>query len=107
MDAQAQSARAKTLSEKKNELIAKLKEKGVKDNEWIDSFVGEISITEDLDVEAKADAYLKLYNKGVAKTDPTPTPIPPRSGDTDLTDPLKLASQMAKQQREQNKLNNL
>lgn len=107
LDAQAQTTKAKALSEKKNELIAKLKEKGVKDNEWIDSFVGEISITEDLDVDAKAEAYLKLYNKSVSQTPPTPTPIVPHTGDDVNNDPLKLASQMAKQRREQNQLNNI
>jgi hypothetical protein len=100
-DAQAATIKAKTLNDKKQELIAKLTEKGVKDKEWIESFVGEISITEDLDVEAKADAYVKLYNKSVSSNDNMPTPIKPSTVDNPATDPLKLASQLAKQAREQ------
>jgi hypothetical protein len=92
----------KTLLQKKNELIAKLTEKGVKDKDWIDSFVGEISISDDFDVEAKADTYLKLYNKGVAGggAGGGTTPKTPGGGNNEETDTLKLASEMAKRNRE-------
>jgi hypothetical protein len=102
LDMQAKSNEQRILSEKRNELIAKLKEKGVKDSEWIDSFVGEISISADLDVEKKADDYLKLYNKSVAggAGQQGPTPMTPGGGNLDDNDSLKLASQMAKQKRE-------
>jgi hypothetical protein len=103
-DAQAATLKAKTLTEKKNELIAKLKEKGVKDNEWIESFVGEISITEDLDVDAKADAYLKLYNKSVSNSTTVTTPEKPLNGNDNANDPLVLASKLAKQKREQEQI---
>jgi hypothetical protein len=104
-EAQEASNKAKALTEKKNELIAKLTEKGVKDKEWLDSFVGEISITEDFDVDAKAEAYLKLYNKSVAaEPSGSVTPITPNTSDTTATDPLQLAAQLAKQRREQQQI---
>lgn len=100
-DEQAASLKKNALTAKKNELIAKLQEKGVKDKEWINSFVGEISISEDLDVEKKADDYVKLYNKTTTPSNPTPTPIAPKSGDDTANNPLKIASEMARKRREQ------
>jgi hypothetical protein len=99
-DAQLENTKAKKLADKKNELIAKLTEKGVKDKDWLDSFVGEISITEDLDVDAKVESYLKLYNKGVSGGNPpTPTPNNPSNGGNDF-DVLKEGAKLAKQQYE-------
>lgn len=51
------------VSEKRSELLKAMKEKGIKDEQWSKDLVAEISLTEDLDVEAKADSFLKLYNK--------------------------------------------
>lgn len=51
------------ISEKRKELLKAMKEKGIKDEQWSKDLVAEISLTEDLDVEAKADSFLKLYNK--------------------------------------------
>jgi hypothetical protein len=98
---QAAADKAKSLSEKKNELIAKLKDKGVKDEEWITSFLGEVSISEDVDVDAKVESYLKLYNKGKASQGGGATPLNPQSQSESL-DVLKQASEMAKQRNEQN-----
>jgi hypothetical protein len=101
IEAQTQVNKAKALNEKKNELIAKLTEKGVKDKEWIDSFVGEISITEDLDVEKKADDYLKLYNKSVSVGTNPATPGSPSGGNKDdkVPDAITQAIAMAKRDR--------
>lgn len=54
-------------------LIAKLKEKGVKDAEWIESMLGEINIAKDTDVDAKAESLLKIYNKSNSSS-PSVTP---------------------------------
>jgi hypothetical protein len=86
--------------EKKNELIAKLKEKGVDDKEWTDTFLAEVTIAEDADVDAKVDTYLKLYNKGKAGGKPTPTPGPTGGGGGEDFDSLKEAAKLAKAQRE-------
>lgn len=67
--------KANAIALKRQELLSKMEEKGIKDKEWANNFVNEISITEDLDVNAKADAYLKIYNKSqvLDKVPPTPT----------------------------------
>lgn len=52
-----------TINEKRGELLAKLKEKGIKNKEWCEGMINEIAIDENLDVEAKANSILLLYNK--------------------------------------------
>lgn len=54
------------ISQKKKDLLKAMKEKGIKDEQWSKDLVAEISLTEDFDVESKADSYLKLYNKSQA-----------------------------------------
>lgn len=46
-----------------NTFIAKVKEKGVKDDEWLKGYMEEITIGEDFDVESRAESCLKFYNK--------------------------------------------
>lgn len=89
------------LSAKKTDLIAALGSKGIKDKEWLDTFLAEVNITEDMDVEAKAEAYAKLYNKSQANVPPTPTPGNPTNRPEDEFDSLKAASELAKQRDEQ------
>lgn len=62
------------ISDIKKNLTAKLKEKGVKDVEWINSFIGEVNITTDFNVDEKVDAYVQIYNKSNAITPPNITP---------------------------------
>lgn len=52
-----------TLTNLKNSFVAKVKEKGVKDDEWLKGYMEEITIGEDFDVEARAESCLKFYNK--------------------------------------------
>lgn len=59
----AAAAEAAAVADKRKELVAKMKEKGISDNEWVESFLSEVSITKDTDVEAKAESFLKIYNK--------------------------------------------
>lgn len=58
----AEEKKSKNLATKKSELVSKMKEKGI-DEGWANDFIGEISITEDLDIESKAESVLKMYNK--------------------------------------------
>jgi hypothetical protein len=51
------------LKEIQNTFIAKVKEKGVKDDEWLKGYMEEITIGEDFDVESRAESCLKFYNK--------------------------------------------
>jgi hypothetical protein len=98
-----QEALQRKLSDKRNELLSACKEKGIKDDEWLNSFISEVNITEELNVSEKADSWLKLYNKSKAHVEPAPTPLPPNGGKIDSIDSLKRAAEMAKKQRESQK----
>lgn len=99
--ANAQNEKNQKLSAKRTDLITALGNKGIKDKEWLDTFLAEVNITEDIDVEAKAEAYAKLYNKSQANVPPTPTPgNPTGSTDADMAS-LKAASELARQRDEQ------
>lgn len=85
----------------KSEIVSKLNEKGLKDNEWIESLLLEIPIGEDFDVESKVDSYLKLYNKSKASVNPDITPDNVGgggSGDEALAERMKKVAQYAKSQ---------
>ena len=84
---------------KRNELVAKMKEKGITDTDWIDSFLGEITIDKDIDVDAKAESFLKIYNKSKSVISPNPTPQSSQTPPPDQN-PLKAASDYMKAQRE-------
>ena len=101
----AQNEKKSKLSAKKTELITALGNKGIKDEEWLNTFLSEVNITEDMDVEAKAESYAKLYNKTRANVPPTPTPGNPTGGGEDEYASLKAASELAKQRDEQFKIN--
>ena len=87
------------VAEKRTELVAKMKEKGITDTEWIDSFLGEVSIDKDIDVEAKSERFLKIYNKTKSSVNPSQTPHNPQTPPADQN-PLKAASDFMKAQRE-------
>ena len=87
------------VAEKRRELVSKMKEKGITDTEWIDSFLGEVTINKDVDVDAKAESFLKIYNKTKAIVDPSQTPHTPQTPPADQN-PLKAASDFMKAQRE-------
>lgn len=88
------------LTAKKSDLSAKLKEKGVDDKEWLDNLLSEVNITEELDVDAKADSLLKLYNKSKANVHSAPTPGNPGGTNTDnIPASLKKAKELAERER--------
>lgn len=103
--ANAQNEKNQKLSAKRTDLITALGNKGIKDKEWLDTFLAEVNITEDMDIEAKAESYAKLYNKSKANVSPSPTPGNPTGGAVDDFAELKAASELAKQRDEQ--LNNI
>lgn len=88
----------KRISDIKHTIIAKMKEKGVKDDEWSKNMLAEITIGEDFDVEAKVDSYVNLYNKAFAKTpdDITPKGTGGSTVNKQLNDTIKAASDYAK-----------
>ena len=69
------------LQDVRKSLIVKLKEKGVKDNEWANLMLDNITLTEDLDIDTKADDLLKLYNKSQSNPNKVVTPNGTGSGD--------------------------
>lgn len=80
-------------------ITSKLKDKGVKDKEWVSSFLSEITITEDFDVDAKVESYLNIYNKAMAVTNPNVTPVGAGGKPNSEDDTIKQAAAIAKQNR--------
>lgn len=98
--ANALNEKNQKLSAKKADLITALGNKGIKDKEWLDTFLSEVSITEDMDVEAKAESYAKLYNKSKANVPPTPTPgNPTGGGDNPFLESIRASARLAKDER--------
>lgn len=105
----AEAAKKATIASKRKELVAKLKEKGVKDDEWVSNFLSEVNITEDLDVDAKVDSWLKLYNKSVANGGSSVPPANPGGGGSDadaFKKSIEAAAALAKQDRAVIEVNN-
>lgn len=97
----AENAKKANIAQKRKDVIAKLKEKGIKDDEWVNNFLSEVNITEDLDVDAKADSWLKLYNKSQASGgNPTVPQNPQGNGQNNpYADAIKAAGEIAKRER--------
>ena len=99
----AENEKKVKLSARRSEIVSKMKEKGVKDKEWIDDFLDQVSYDgDDFDVEAKVESYVKMYNKSLAIVDNDYTPRGPRgkNGENkELDDVIKGASDFLKAQR--------
>jgi len=67
------NAAQKSISEKKAAIKSKLKEKGVKREDWIDETLEMANIAETTDVEKVSETYLKMYNKFFANIDESDT----------------------------------
>lgn len=82
------------------DLSKKMKELGIKNEKWIDMMLGNVTITDDFDVDAKASSYLELYNSMQADIDPSVTPRGTGGGKQDhIGDAVKQAAAFAKSQR--------
>lgn len=75
-----ENAKRLSMDSKRKELVNKCKEKGINDDDWLNALVAEVNITDDLDVEAKADAWLTLYNGSKATQGVALPPENPRGG---------------------------
>lgn len=92
--------REKVISQKKQDLKGKLKTKGVKNDSWINDFIQEINITEDFDVDAKLDSYVKIYNQSQANftTSMSPQSLEtPSAAATDTWDDIKKMRERKKE----------
>lgn len=78
IDALEQRNKAQELEIKvkgiKSQLVSKMKELGIKNDKWMESLVANLNITEDFDVDAKAQGYLELYNSMQSDIDVNVTP---------------------------------
>ena len=96
----ANAKREKQLIDIKADVIAKMKDKGVKDKEWVNSLLSEITIADDFDVDTKVESFLNLYNKSKAQVGQNATPegAGGGKGDTYIKDVIKQASEKQKSQ---------
>lgn len=95
--------REKKLFETKKDFISKVKEKGVKDSEWVKSYVSELTIGDDFDVEARVDTCVKLYNQKKAGEGSNRTPEGAggdgEQGDKYVASTIASAGELAKKRR--------
>lgn len=91
----------RTKKDLMGKLVSILKEKGVKDEKWIDALLSEVTIDCDMDMESKAETYLNLYNISRATIDQSDTPTKPdmnATNDSKLEERMKKAADFAKSQ---------
>lgn len=94
----------KKVSETRKNFISKVKEKGVKDSEWVKSYVSELTIGEEFDVDARVDACVKLYNQKKASeggndTNPDGAGGNGDNGDKYVANTISAAGALAKGRR--------
>ena len=64
----------KTKTEKRSELLKKLKEKKVDDTEWLNAYVNKVPINGDTDIDTEVKDALTLYNRSNSHFDNNVTP---------------------------------
>ena len=85
------------ITSKKQSLLSKMKELGVKDEDWANAVLSKVNISEDIDVEAEANDYLSIYNKVVASVKPTTTPKDSHHTDTTNSDFERIRKEREKE----------
>lgn len=98
--------RAKKDANTRKDFISKVKEKGVKDSDWVKAYVSELTIGDDFDLEARVNTCVKLYNKGKAATGKDVTNPEGAGGEGDgsdkaITNTIAAAAAIAAQRRPQ------
>lgn len=84
--------------EVRSKLVAKMKEKGIKSDKWIEGMLSKATLAADMDVEATAKEYLEIYNGLIADVNPNITPNNPSGKPTEYAnDTIKAAAALAKQ----------
>ena len=95
--------RAKTISEKRNQLKSALKGKEVKNEDWINDQLELIHIDSETDVDALTERLLKSYNKFNANTPPDITPGGTGSGKEKTDDFADVVAVVKKQSHREEK----
>ena len=76
-----------------------MKELGIKNDKWIEMMLGNVTITDDFDVDTKAESYVELYNSMFADVNYNVTPAGTGGGRRDyIGDAIKEAAEIAKKQ---------
>lgn len=90
---------AELVKQKKKEIKSYLKEKGVKNEDWISEMLEQISISKDTEVQSKGESLLGMYNKMFAGIEEFA--LPEQAGgkvnDERLKDAISKAGQYAKE----------
>ena len=90
---------AELVKQKKKEIKSYLKEKGVKNEDWISEMLEQISISKDTEVQSKSESLLGMYNKLFACIEEFA--LPEQAGgkvnDERLKDAISKAGQYAKE----------
>lgn len=58
----AENEANRLISQKRSELLAKFKEKGIKDDKWADAYLKKLNVTKDSDIEQETTDALDFYN---------------------------------------------
>ena len=92
-----ESKKLASISQKKIELKNKMAELGIKDEGWANDRITEISDTEDIDVDGKANVYLHSYNKHKAtySANATPDGTSSNNGGSDYSELDEMAKRQA------------
>lgn len=96
-----ESEKRASIAQKRNDLAAKLKDKGVKDSEWIDLQLSKVNFDRELDMDAEVADYVKLYNKSQSNGSGAEPPLNPtgESADKGFMQSIKAAANLAKSER--------
>ena len=93
----ADNEKAKALAKRRSDVTAIMKEKGVKDGEWINDFLEEVSLDgDDFDATTRAESYVKFYNKTKSKVNKNLSPEEPEGGGGDDAKRIKSKIEAAK-----------
>jgi hypothetical protein len=93
----ADNEKAKTLAQRRSDITAIMKEKGVKDGEWINDFLEAVSLDgEDFDATTRAESYVKIYNKTQSKVNKNLSPEDSNSSGEDDAKRIKSKIEAAK-----------
>lgn len=91
----ADAEKRSRAEETRKTIVSKLKDKGVKDEEWVSSLLAEIGMSDDVNVDTKVDSILAIYNKAKATFAKNATPGQANGGNDenkDIKDAIKAAS---------------
>lgn len=89
----AEAEKTNKIAAKRSALKEAIKKQGIDDNDWVDGLLNEVSVSEDMDVEAKSRDYAALYNKQHTVRNSI-TPKPAGNGEADKYDLSGLDSQL-------------